>query len=149
MPTPSPGTDGSSGLVSGNRLRADAVFLGGLAFFGAAVQCLGPDDWQRPSPCAEWRALDVVGHAGAVARFATEQAQGRNPACDLMRSTGATVELPDDIIDFAHEVIDPMPDTVVRNAQALGPPIAVPATATRSQTFIAWTGRPSLTAEIR
>jgi uncharacterized protein (TIGR03086 family) len=30
--------------------------------FDATVAAVGPDDWGRPSPCAEWDARDVVRH---------------------------------------------------------------------------------------
>lgn len=48
---------------------ADVVFLEGLQFFSDVVGRVGPDDWGRPSPCAGWRALDVLGHVGTAVRF--------------------------------------------------------------------------------
>ena len=50
-------------------MTADAVYLQGLDVFSAVVGQLAPEDWERPSPCAGWRALDVLGHVGAAARF--------------------------------------------------------------------------------
>ena len=47
----------------------DAVFLDGLDAFGDVVAQLAPDDWERPSPCAGWRAIDVLGHVGSAVRF--------------------------------------------------------------------------------
>ncbi|GAA3971461.1 TIGR03086 family metal-binding protein [Gordonia caeni] len=36
----------------------------GLDFFGAVVHAVPADRWGRPSPCAGWSALDVLGHVG-------------------------------------------------------------------------------------
>lgn len=36
----------------------------GLDFFGAVVRAVPAGDWGRPSPCAGWSALDVLGHVG-------------------------------------------------------------------------------------
>lgn len=54
------------------------VFLDGLDFCGAVVDRLGPQDWDRPSPCEGWTALDVLGHLTTslgmgLALFAGEQ----------------------------------------------------------------------------
>jgi hypothetical protein len=55
---------------------------------------------------------------------------------------GAAVEIPADVIGFAHAYIDPLPDDMVRGEdRAFGPPIPVPADATPTDRFIAWTGR--------
>jgi uncharacterized protein (TIGR03086 family) len=43
-------------------VTSGTVFLDGLDFCGQVVDRLGPDDWDRPSPCEEWTALDVLGH---------------------------------------------------------------------------------------
>ncbi|HLX87163.1 MAG TPA: TIGR03086 family metal-binding protein [Acidimicrobiales bacterium] len=50
-------------------MTPDHVFLDGLAAFSAVVVQLGPGDWERTSPCAGWRALDVLGHVGSAVRF--------------------------------------------------------------------------------
>jgi uncharacterized protein (TIGR03086 family) len=49
--------------------RSDVVFIQGLDFFSEVVSRLAPSDWDRPSPCAGWTALDVLGHVGAAVRF--------------------------------------------------------------------------------
>jgi uncharacterized protein (TIGR03086 family) len=191
-------------MVDPAAARVRTVFLNGLAFFDQAVQHVLVTDWPRPSPCAGWRALDVLGHAGAVARFCADLARdgrpvwapperpgddvGADPAawwtatmtrtisaievCDLsrpvrsstasqtiaaaisfpavdlyvhawdvMRSVGGAVDIPADVVAFAHQAIDPMPAAVVRNAQAFGPAVPAPPMATESDAFIAWTGR--------
>ena len=38
------------------------VFLEGLDFCGGVVDQLDAADWDRPSPCDGWTALDVLGH---------------------------------------------------------------------------------------
>ena len=50
---------------------ADAVYLEGLDFLSGVVGELHELDWQRPSPCAGWRAIDVLGHMGAAVDFGT------------------------------------------------------------------------------
>ncbi|MHB2023343.1 MAG: TIGR03086 family metal-binding protein [Mycobacteriales bacterium] len=72
--------------------RSDAVFLGGLDFFGAAVARLAASDWDRPSPCAGWRALDVVGHIGSAVRFGTKLLLEEGPVWEPLEPPGAAVE---------------------------------------------------------
>ena len=63
-------------------------------------------------------------------------------AWDLGVTIGFPVEMPTDIIDYAHAYIDPLPDGMVRGPnRAFGPQIPVPAEATPTERFIAWTGR--------
>jgi len=63
-------------------------------------------------------------------------------AWDIGTSTGLPVEVPEDIIDFAHAFIDPMPTEMVRGGgRAFGPEVEPPADATPTESFIAWTGR--------
>ena len=58
---------------------ADRCYVEGLDFFTARVHAMGTEDWDRPSPCARWRALDVLGHVGAATRFGTQLLQGLSP----------------------------------------------------------------------
>lgn len=58
----------------------DQAYLGGLEFFGEIVDRVEPADWDRPSPCDGWSALDVLGHVGVTAQFGTEMLEGRQPA---------------------------------------------------------------------
>lgn len=63
-------------------------------------------------------------------------------AWDIGRSVGIDVEVPDDVIEFAHGYIDPIPAAMVRGeGGAFGPEVPVPADATPTEAFLAWTGR--------
>jgi uncharacterized protein (TIGR03086 family) len=63
-------------------------------------------------------------------------------AWDLGAAAGIDVEIPADVIDYAHAYIDPLPDDMMRgDNRAFGPQIRVPASATPTERFIAWTGR--------
>lgn len=57
-------------------IDADEAFTRGLDFFGDTVGRLGAGDWERPSPCAGWRALDVLGHVGAAMSMGTAVLRG-------------------------------------------------------------------------
>lgn len=50
---------------------ADTVYSEGLDTFTVVVDSLSAADWERPSPCAGWRAIDVLGHVGATTEFGT------------------------------------------------------------------------------
>ena len=185
-------------------MTPDHVFLQGLDAFSAVVGQVGPDDWERPSPCAGWRALDVLGHVGSAVRFGAvllsqgeaqwkpfdppgDAVQGdparwwesiapearaavtgtdlsrvidapRGPrsvadglsfpaldlfvhAWDLGRAIGLVVEVPPEVIEFGHFVIDPIPSGQVRSGTVFGDEVPTPADASPSDAFIAWTGR--------
>jgi len=63
-------------------------------------------------------------------------------AWDIGRAGGIAVEVPDDVIEFAHAYIDPIPADVMRGAKgAFGPQAVAPDDATATEGFIAWTGR--------
>jgi uncharacterized protein (TIGR03086 family) len=63
-------------------------------------------------------------------------------AWDLGVAVGIDVGIPADAIDFAHAYIDPLPYDLVRGEnRAFGPETRVPADATPTERFIAWTGR--------
>ena len=63
-------------------------------------------------------------------------------AWDLGTAVSINVEIPADVIDFAHAYLDPLPDEVLRgDNRAFGPQTPVPAGATPTERFIAWTGR--------
>ncbi len=65
-------------------------------------------------------------------------------AWDLAHSIGEDLEVPAGIIDFAHAVIAPLPETAVRSDRVFAHPAAAPADTSPSQAFIAWTGRDPL-----
>lgn len=63
-------------------------------------------------------------------------------AWDLGTVAGIAVEIPADVIDYAHAYIDPLSLDMVRGEdRAFGPEIQVLASATPTERFIAWTGR--------
>jgi len=182
----------------------DVAFLSGLDFFDDVVRSVGPQDWQRPSPCAGWLAVDVLGHIGIGTDFGTKLLRGEQPewhpvdppgqavsgdpahwwavkvgpareavqgvdlaqerdsprgrrsigqglsfpavdlfvhGWDLARSAGRDVEIPDDAIAFAHQVLDPMPTERMRSPAVFAPEVELPTGATATQRFIAWSGR--------
>src|SRR6201996_5922028 len=75
-------------------MQPDVAFRQGLDFFGGAVRQLSPADWDRPSPCSGWRALDVLGHVGQATRFGTALLQGTRPDWSPVDPPGALVEGP-------------------------------------------------------
>lgn len=60
-------------------LRSDAAFDRGLDVFGEVLEQLGPDDWDKQSPCAGWTALDVLGHLGSSIRMGISIFRGEQP----------------------------------------------------------------------
>ncbi len=70
----------------------DEAFLSGLAFFSDAVHQLTAADWDQPSPCDGWRALDVLGHVGQATRFGTQLLQGAQPEWSPVEPPGALVD---------------------------------------------------------
>lgn len=71
--------------------RPDDAFLTGLDFFGDAVARVPDSDWDQPSPCTGWRALDVLGHVGTAVSFGTALLQGQDPAWEPVDPPGAAV----------------------------------------------------------
>jgi uncharacterized protein (TIGR03086 family) len=72
--------------------RSDVHFARGLDVFEAVIGQLGPDDWERPSPCAGWTALDVLGHLGTSLDMGTSVLQGEQP-------TWPEFDRPADLVD--------------------------------------------------
>lgn len=62
-------------------------------------------------------------------------------AWDIGRATGVPVEVPQDVIDFAHRYIDPLPAEMVRRPGIFDPEQPAPADATPTEAFVAWSGR--------
>jgi len=185
-------------------MTPDTVYLDGLDFFGAVVARLAPDDWARRSPCAGWRALDVLGHVGAACAFGTrllttgemvweetdspgstvegdpaawwealaptagaavagvdldrviETPMGSRTvaeglafpaidlfvhAWDLAATIGESVVLPDEAIEFAEATFAGLPADMMRSPAIFGEALDAPPGATRSEAFLAWTGR--------
>lgn len=208
-PTSNP-ADVQSGKLDVMSWRADEAFLHGLDLFSAVVAQVPAAGWDRSSPCAGWRAIDVLGHVGSGVRFGTALLRGENPAWepvdppgaavgpdpggwwsalvaparqavrgadlsrvvdspmgrrsigdglsfpavdlfvhawDLGRSVGIDVEIPAEAVEFAHTVLDPVPDEQKRSPRVFAAAVPAPAGATTAQAFLAWTGRdPAWTA---
>ncbi len=183
----------------------DVAFITGLDFFTEVVRRVPGDGWERPSPCAGWSALDVLGHVGFTTEFGTKLLRGEpvdfsgapepprsavkgdpaqwwsslvDPAkdavrradlstvvdspigrrsigeglsfpavdlflhgWDLARSVDADVSIPQEAMEFAHAVIDVIPEQHVRSARVFGPAVEVAADASPQVQFLAWAGR--------
>lgn len=63
-------------------------------------------------------------------------------AWDIARVSGTDVVIPDDVIEFAHAYLDPIPDERKRTPGLFGAAIEPPPGANPTETFLAWTGRP-------
>ncbi|MGH9081618.1 MAG: TIGR03086 family metal-binding protein [Acidimicrobiales bacterium] len=72
--------------------RPDVVFVEGLDFFTVAVGLLGTSDWERPSPCAGWCSLDVLGHVGTAVQFGTLLLMDQRPAWSPEDPPGGAVK---------------------------------------------------------
>jgi uncharacterized protein (TIGR03086 family) len=60
---------------------------------------------------------------------------------DLVRSTGRSVEIPAQAIEFAQTVFAGVPESAMRSPRVFAPAHRADATASPSDAFIAWTGR--------
>jgi uncharacterized protein (TIGR03086 family) len=60
---------------------------------------------------------------------------------DIARAGGVDLVIPAEAIEFAHAVIDPVPEDRVRNGRVFAAVRPAPAGATDSEAFLAWTGR--------
>lgn len=72
--------------------RSGELFDSGLDVFGAVAERLAPGDWERPSPCAGWTALDVLGHLGTAIAMGISLLRGEQP-------TWPDAERPRDLVD--------------------------------------------------
>jgi len=57
----------------------DVAYITGIDFFDDIVRRIDAQGWQRPSPCAGWTALDVLGHLGTAVEFGTCLLRGEQP----------------------------------------------------------------------
>jgi len=102
--------------------------LGTLAVVGVALRSL------RKRPLGN--TLIVLGVAAAAVGSGIAGLGAGGAA------VGIAVEIPADVIDYAHAYIDPLPDEMIRgDNRAFGPQIRLPPSATPTERFIAWTGR--------
>ena len=107
--------------------------------FGAAATRFG-EALQQPG--ATERVLDLPFGAMTVGTFLRFVAFDLTVhAWDVASVTGATVDLPDDLLGeidaFAHLVLEPTP----RSELLCGPPVSAPADATALQRLVAYAGR--------
>jgi uncharacterized protein (TIGR03086 family) len=65
--------------MNGDSATAAAVFEEGLVLFDTVVRQMGASDWERPSPCAGWTALDVLGHLGTSIAMGVSVLRGQQP----------------------------------------------------------------------
>ena len=71
-------------VTTGEDVRA--LFTDALAMAERVVADVGPDDLDRPTPCAEWDVRDLLGHLVATVRQADKVGRGaRASAADLVR----------------------------------------------------------------
>ena len=125
-----------------------------------------PADLVDDEPRAYWSAIAAEARAalvGADLDLEMDTPMGKRtvadrlafPAIDLFvhawdigDATGVPVEVPADVIAFAHSYIDPLPDEAIRGANgAFGREVEPPPDATPTDAFIAWTGRVPLRQE--
>lgn len=59
--------------------RADEAYRSGLNFFDPIVERVPTDAWSQASPCAGWRALDVLGHVGKATAYGIALLAGNQP----------------------------------------------------------------------
>ncbi|WP_426573073.1 TIGR03086 family metal-binding protein [Aquihabitans sp. McL0605] len=60
-------------------LTSATVFDDGLSFFDGVVAQIQPGDWDKPSPCAGWTALDVLGHLSTALNMGASLLNGEQP----------------------------------------------------------------------
>ena len=119
-----------------------------------------PGDLVEGDPATWWQEIEAdatAALAGADLEQEMDTPMGRRtvadrlafPAVDLYvhgwdiaTAAGFAVEIPDEVIAFARNYIDALPEEMVRGANgAFGPEVAPPVDATPTEAFIAWTGR--------
>ncbi len=59
--------------------RSGELLDQGLDFFTTIITRLSEDDWERPTPCADWTARDVLGHLATSTSVGISIMQGRQP----------------------------------------------------------------------
>ena len=142
----------------GSAIQFGVAVLQGEAFGWPTVD--RPADLVVDEPKAYWAAIAARARSaleGVDLRAEVDTPMGKRtvaeglafPAIDLFvhawdigRAADIVVEVPDDVIEFSHAYIDPMPSEVVRGPNgAFGPEVEPPDDATPTESFIGWTGR--------
>lgn len=71
---------------------SDTAFLTGLDFMSGVVSRVQAADWVKPSPCAGWQAVDVLGHVGQAVHFGTALLSGESPSFQRIDPPGSAVQ---------------------------------------------------------
>jgi uncharacterized protein (TIGR03086 family) len=151
--------------------RSGELLDQGPDFFTAIMTRLSEDDWERPTPCAGWTARDVLGHLATSMGVGIIVMQGREPAWPDAARPGELVEgdavefwrgivmQARDVLrtaDMARVMETPLGRTVADDLSipvtdlnvhawdlgvAAGIAVEIPASATPTERFIAWSGR--------
>jgi uncharacterized protein (TIGR03086 family) len=118
-----------------------------------------PDDWKCEDPAAKLRELaarlqDAL--PGADLAALRPSPQGEVPlsralkfpvsdlalhSWDIYRSQGRPVELPENLLAFCRELVEPLPEDMLRRPGGFGPAQPVPEDATPTARFMAYLGR--------
>ena len=59
---------------------SEQLFVSGLDVFSSVVDAVGVDDWNKPSACAGWTNLDVLGHLGSSVDMGIKLLSGEQPS---------------------------------------------------------------------
>ncbi len=129
----------------------------------------GGEVWQRPSEPDDWKCEDPAARLcdladrlrdalpGAEMAAMRPSPQGEVPlqralsfpvsdlalhSWDVYRSLGQLVELPDDLLAFCRELVESIPDDLMRRPGGFGAAQPAPDDATPTARFMAYLGRP-------
>ncbi|MFD0635969.1 TIGR03086 family metal-binding protein [Catenulispora yoronensis] len=93
LPQPTPEAEAAAESGKPSELpQPEDVLMRGFDVFDAVVRQFTDEDWQRPSPCDGWRALDVLGHLGHCMEFSLQLLQGEQPAWTPPQPPGSMVQ---------------------------------------------------------
>lgn len=71
---------------------SNIAYLRGLDVLSKVVEQVPTDAWRRPSPCAGWRAIDVLGHVGAATDMGIRILRGQPMSFDEVDPPGDAVD---------------------------------------------------------
>ena len=80
------------------------TYRAGLTLFTTVVDGVEPDGWDRPSPCADWTARDVLGHVGEATGMGTRILRGEAITFTRHDPPGSVVGT--DPVDWWHDLAD-------------------------------------------
>ena len=143
------------GHVTGSAAKVVALVEGGEIWEKPSE----PDDWKCEDPAARLRELAVRlqdALPGADLDAMRPSPQGEVPlrraltfpvsdlalhSWDVYRSQGRLVELPEDLLAFCRELVESIPEDLMRRPGGFGPAQPVPEDATPTARFMAYLGR--------